>query len=212
MTTTGCFTRIPRPGVVPWSFCREFGVGAVTGYHSHAADIIQYALGMERSGPVEFIHPKDGPYPTLTCRYANGTLLHLVEDWQDVKRLYHAVPDTARLAGNFGGVFVGEKGWITSMTTGGPIEGGPGDLLAAMGLDQREPDREGNNHHANWLRVHPHAAAPEHRCGAGASCRCPGSLDDHCLSAAAFVEMGSGAEEFPDDPTANRLLSRASRG
>ena len=50
----------PTPGVVPWSFCRDFGVGAVTGYHSHAADMIQYALGMERSGPVEFIHPKDG--------------------------------------------------------------------------------------------------------------------------------------------------------
>ncbi len=55
------------------AFHQDFSVGAVTGYHSHAADVIQYALGMEESGPIEILHPQDSAYPTLTCRYANGT-------------------------------------------------------------------------------------------------------------------------------------------
>ncbi|MBM3892184.1 MAG: Gfo/Idh/MocA family oxidoreductase, partial [Verrucomicrobia bacterium] len=104
------YHRNPIPGVVPWVFSEAFGAGAVTGYHSHAADVIQYALGMETSGPVEIIHPSSGEFPTLTCRYANGTLLHHVEHWGVVRDVYKAVPQDARLGGNFGGVFVGERG------------------------------------------------------------------------------------------------------
>jgi hypothetical protein len=136
--------------VVPWSFDDAFGVTSLTWHLAHSADVIQFALAEERSGPVEIIPPGD-EYPTLTCRYASGVLLHFVEHWGQVKDLYHAVPDDARLAGNFGGLLVGERGWITSMTTGGPIEGGPEELLQSAGLSTREVNVGGNNHHANWL-------------------------------------------------------------
>ena len=205
------FHKNPMPGVVPWSFCRDFGVAAVTGYHSHAADIIQYALGMERSGPVEFIHPNDGLYPTLTCRYANGTLLHLVENWQDVKLLYHAVPDTARLAGNFGGIFVGEKGWLTSMTTGGPIEGGPKHLLAAMRLETRDPIREANNHHANWLQCIRTRQRPSTDAELGHRAAALGHLTIIAYRLQRSLKWDPVKEEFPDDEAANRLLTRAKR-
>ena len=92
----------PVPGVVPWAFAEAFGTASVTWFHSHAADVIQYALGMENSGPVEIIHPSSGRFPTLTCRYANGVLLHHVDDWKQVIDLYKAVPAGARLEGNFG--------------------------------------------------------------------------------------------------------------
>ena len=124
----------PSPGVVPWSFCEDFGVTSLTWNLAHAADVIQYALGVEDSGPVEIYHPRSGPYPTLTCRYANGALLHFVNNWQMVKDLYKPVPADARIAGNFGGLFVGERGWLTTMSTGGPIEGGPGKLVEEIGL------------------------------------------------------------------------------
>ncbi len=201
----------PTPGVVPWSFCRDFGVGAVTGYHSHAADIIQYALGMERSGPVEFLHPKDGLYPTLTCRYANGTLLHLVEDWKDVKGLYHAVPDTARLAGNFGGVFVGEKGWVTSMTTGGPIDGGPRHLLASLPVETRVPNREGNDHQANWLECIRTRRNPSTDAELGHRAASLGHLTIIAYQLQRSLKWDPVKEEFPDDEEANRLLARAKR-
>ncbi|MCP4455257.1 MAG: Gfo/Idh/MocA family oxidoreductase [Planctomycetes bacterium] len=200
----------PNPGVVPWAFCRDFGAGAVTWYHSHAADIIQYALGMEESGPVEFIHPKDGPYPTLTCRYANGTLLHLVENWEDVKRLYQAVPQTARLAGNFGGVFVGDQGWVTSMTTGGQIEGGPEDLFAAMQLKTREVDT-GNNHHENWLECIRTRARTSTDAELGHRSASLGHLTIIAYQLQRSLTWDPVKETFSGDEMANRLLTRTKR-
>ncbi|MCZ7599303.1 MAG: Gfo/Idh/MocA family oxidoreductase [Gammaproteobacteria bacterium] len=71
----------PDSGVVPWAFCEDYGAASITWHHSHAADVVQYALGVERTGPVEVIHPADGKFPTMTLRFANGTTLHLVDNW-----------------------------------------------------------------------------------------------------------------------------------
>lgn len=202
----------PSPGVVPWAFADAFGLAANTWYLSHAADVIQWALGFERSGPVEILHPSQSAFPTLTCRYANGTLLHFVDSWDQVKTLYRAVPPQARLAGNFGGVFVGERGWLTTMSTGGPIEGAPESLFEEMGLQRaRELNIGGNNHHANWLD--------------GIETRQPPSADEElghraaALGHLAFIALRLGCslrwdpqrESFIGNDTANRLRHRAVR-
>ncbi|MCU0914422.1 MAG: Gfo/Idh/MocA family oxidoreductase [Planctomycetes bacterium] len=205
------YHRNPSPGVVPWAFSEDFGAAAVTWYHSHAADVIQYALGMENSGPVEFIYPGRGAYPTLTCRYANGTLLHLVDNWDMIKNVYQAVPVTARLAGNFGGVFVGERGWLTSLTTGGRIEGGPEELFAEMKLPTREVNAGDNDHHANWLECirtrRPTSCGEEigHR---GASL---GHLTIIAYKLQRSLKWDPAKEEFLGDEAANRLLRRSMR-
>jgi hypothetical protein len=205
------YHRNPVPGVVPWAFHEDFGAAAVTWYHSHAADVIQYALGVETGGPVEFIHPSSGTYPTLTCRYANGTLLHLVDHWGQVKDLYHAVPATARLEGNFGGVFVGERGWVTSMSTGGPIEGGPPELFDEMKLKTREVNIGENNHHANWfdgIRTRRPPSCPEELGHRGASL---GHLTIIAYKLQRSLKWDPDREEFAGDDAANRLLSRPLR-
>ncbi len=205
------YHRNPAPGVVPWSFCEDFGVAAVTGYHSHAADVIQYALGVEASGPVEILHPSSGQFPTLTCKYANGTLLHHVESWGEVKSLYRAVPDTARLAGNFGGVFVGERGWLTSMYGGGPVEGAPEAIFKEMNLPARDPQMGSNNHHANWLECIRTRQQPG----------CSEELGHRSASLGHLVIIGyrcgrslkwdPAKEEFIGDDEANRMRGRALR-
>lgn len=203
--------RNPSPGVVPWAFHEDFGAAAVTWYHSHAADVIQYALGVENSGPVEFIHPSSGVYPTLTCRYANGTLLHLVDNWDMVKNVYQAVPADARLAGNFGGVFVGERGWVTSMTTGGRIEGSPEEIFTEMKLTNREANPGGNNHHANWfecIRTRRPTSCGEEIGHRGAAL---GHLTIIAYQLQRSLKWDPVAEEFPGDDAANRLLGRALR-
>jgi hypothetical protein len=205
------YHRNPSPGVVPWAFSEDFGAAAVTWYHSHAADVIQYALGVENSGPVEFIHPSSGTYPTLTCRYANGTLLHLVDNWEMVKSVYKAVPPTARLAGNFGGIFVGERGWVTSMSTGGPIEGGPEELFADMKLTTREVNIGDNNHHANWfecIRTRRPTSCSEEIGHRGASL---GHLTILAYKLQRSLKWDPDKEEFPGDDAANRLLGRSMR-
>ncbi len=205
------YHRNPAPGVVPWAFCEEFGVASVTWFHAHAADVIQYALGVEESGPVEILHPSGGAFPTLTCRYADGTLLHHVDHWGQVKQLYRAVPDTARLEGNFGGVFVGERGWLTSMTGGGPIEGGPEALFQDLPLVTREVSAGDNNHHANWFECI--RTRQRTRCDAEIGHR-SASLGHVVIIAHKLqrsLTWDPATEAFVGDDEANRLRSRAMR-
>lgn len=205
------YHRNPMPGVVPWTFCESFGAGAITNYHSHAADVIQYAIGMETSGPVEIIHPSTGEFPTLTCRYANGILLHHVENWEHIKTLYHAVPGDARLAGNFGGVFVGERGWVTSMSTGGPIEASTPELLAAMNLRTREVSTGSNNHHANWLESIRARARPSCDEEIGHRSASLGHLVALSYRLGDSLQWDPAKEEFRGNDAANRMRSRAMR-
>jgi predicted dehydrogenase len=201
----------PSPGVVPWAFCEDFGAASVTWHHSHSADVIQYALGAENSGPVEFIHPDSGEYPTLTCKYANGTLLHLVDHWGMVKDVYKAVPATARLAGNFGGVFVGEKGWITSMSTGGPIEGGPETIFEEMKLKTRQVNIGENNHHANWVDCIRKRKQPSSNEEIGHRSASLGHLTIIAHMLQRSLKWNPAKELFLGDEEANRLLFRSMR-
>ena len=204
------YHRYPPPGVVPGSFCEAFGAGAITGYHSHAADVIQYALGAETSGPVEIIHPSSGEFPTLTCRYANGTLLHLVENWGQVASLYHAVPATARLEGLFGGLFVGERGWITSMYGSGPLEGSPENIFDELGLKTREVNGN-NNHHANWLDCIRTRTQPSSHEEIGHRSASLGQLTIAAYQLGRSLNWDPSTETFGGDDEANRLRSRAMR-
>jgi hypothetical protein len=197
--------------VVPWSFCEDFGLTSNTWFLSHAADVIQYALGAERSGPVEIIHPSSGRFPTLTCRYASGTLLHFVDHWGQVKDVYHAVPQEARLAGNFGGIFVGERGWVTSLSTGGPIEGGPEELFAAMRVSTREVNIGANDHHANWLDCIRTRRAPSADAEIGHRGASLGHLVQIACTTGQSLEWDAAHERFSNSAAANRLLARATR-
>ena len=201
----------PSPGVVPWAFSEDFGTASVTWHHSHSADVIQYALGVEDNGPIELIHPSSGDYPTLTCKYANGTLLHMVDNWGIVKDVYKAVPATARLAGNFGGVFVGERGWVTSMTTGGPIEGGPETLFEDMKLTTRQVNPGENNHHANWFDCIRTRRKPSCHEELGHRSASLGHLIIIAHRLQRSLKWDPIKEEFLNDEAANRLLFRAMR-
>lgn len=202
----------PSPGVVPWSFDDAFGVTSSTWFLSHAADVIQYALGYERSGPVEILHPADGQYPTLTCRYANGTLLHLIDHWGIVKDVYKAVPGDARLAGNFGGLFIGERGWVTSMSASGPLEASSPELFEAMGVVRTpEVNIGGNNHHPNWLECIHTRKAPSADEEIGHRAAALGHLLNIASSLGRSLKWDPVKETFPDDAQANRLLARALR-
>ncbi len=203
------FHRNPSPGVVPWAFCEDFGAASITWFNSHSADVIQWALGVENSGPVEILHPSGGEFPTLTYRYANGTLLHLVDDWPQVKDLYHAVPSDAKIGGMFGGLFVGERGWING-NYNVPISAGPDGILEEINLPARQA-RGANNHHANWLeniRTRGRTSTDEEIGHRSASL---GHLAHIAFWRECSLKWDPVKEEFAGDAEANRLRSRAMR-
>lgn len=54
-----------------WRNYREFGGGGVTDWGAHMFDIAQWGLGMDQSGPVEFL-PAGADRKFMTLMYANG--------------------------------------------------------------------------------------------------------------------------------------------
>lgn len=66
-----------------WRKYREFGGGGVTDWGAHMFDIVQWALDMDHSGPIE-VHAPGGEYQNLTFRYANGTIMtHEKWEWNN---------------------------------------------------------------------------------------------------------------------------------
>jgi predicted dehydrogenase len=67
-----------------WRLYKEFGGGMVTDWGAHMFDIVQWALDMDNSGPIEVIPPDGVEYKNLTFRYANGiTMTHEKWEWNN---------------------------------------------------------------------------------------------------------------------------------
>ncbi len=59
-----------------WRGYRNFGGGLITDWGAHMFDIAQWALGMDESGPVEFIPPDVPAKKGLSMKYANGVVVN----------------------------------------------------------------------------------------------------------------------------------------
>ncbi|KAB7732972.1 gfo/Idh/MocA family oxidoreductase [Rudanella paleaurantiibacter] len=67
-----------------WRNYKEFGGGMVTDWGAHMFDIVQWALDMDNSGPVEVIAPDGKEHPFLTYKYDNGIVMtHEKWDWSN---------------------------------------------------------------------------------------------------------------------------------
>lgn len=67
-----------------WRLYKEFGGGMVTDWGAHMFDIAQWALDMDRSGPVKVMPPDGNEHPFLTFYYANGIkMTHEKWEWNN---------------------------------------------------------------------------------------------------------------------------------
>jgi predicted dehydrogenase len=64
-----------RGGFPNWRNYREYGGGMVADWGAHMFDIAQWAMGMDDSGPIEFVPADEKELIPLTMRYANGTTM-----------------------------------------------------------------------------------------------------------------------------------------
>ncbi len=79
-----------------WRWYKEMGGGFTTDWGAHMFDIVQWAFGMDSSGPVE-ISPVEGSTEFMTFKYANGSVMT-------------SEPFDEKLTK--GVKFIGENGWI----------------------------------------------------------------------------------------------------
>jgi hypothetical protein len=127
-----------------------------------------------------------------------------------VKDLHKAVPADARLAGLFGGVFVGERGWLTSMSSGGPIEGSA-EVLADLALPTREVRIGAHDHHANFFDCVRSRQSPRSDEEIGHRSASLGHLAMIAYRLGRSLRWDPARECFIDDPTADRMRARALR-
>ena len=66
-----------------WRKYKEFGGGGVTDWGAHMFDIVQWAMDMDESGPVEIFGP-DTDHSVLTYKYKDGIIMtHEKWDWSN---------------------------------------------------------------------------------------------------------------------------------
>ena len=69
--------RMEKLGRYWWGFWRDYSTGESGQAHSHGLDMVQYAMGADDSGPVEYRLIEEGPAGRVDFRYANGVEVQL---------------------------------------------------------------------------------------------------------------------------------------
>lgn len=143
---------LPPRGEPGWISIRDFSGGEVADWGTHGLDQVQWALGMDDSGPVEVIvegdafepwvlkEPRSGrgegpTQPRVSLRYENGTILQVFGH-------NHA----------FGARFIGEKGSITINRGGARSD--PQDLVAVSNEKLAEMEVQlyrSSNHFSDFI-------------------------------------------------------------
>jgi len=195
--------------VVPWHFCPDFGGGNLTSNAVHAFDVVQWGLGMDASGPVEVTPPGVDGMPSLTYRYADGTVLQV--EWKLDPRKHFVPPgwDASTAIQAFGAVFVGENGWI-HVGREGYLKSHPAEILAQEADDLRA-GRPVLDHHKNWLeciRTRRRTACDAAVGGRSANVAHLGGIA-HWTGRR--LRWDPVKEEFLQDDEANRMRSRPMR-
>jgi predicted dehydrogenase len=170
-------------------FC---GVGDIN-WGPHHYDFIQWALGMDHSGPIEVFFEGD----VLQYRYANGVVVHAC-----------GCPEGG--PGAVGGArFIGTRGWVAADRDG--IAAEPPSLLRSVPDPRSAGVYYSTSHSGNFLECvrtrQPTICGPEssHR---AASMVILGGL---ALELKRPLKWDPAKETFPGDDEANRLLSTAFR-
>ena len=198
---------LPRanPG---WLSFRPFSGGEMTGWGAHGFDQVQWALGMDGSGPVEVWTdgPKfDPPTYTQTEPKARGDKL-----CSSPKVFFRYPGDTLMELGEGpegGALFFGEKGQVK--IDRGVFESDPDELMVEFVRNQpKGPDR---SHLLNWLECIKSRAKPIADVEIGHRSATVCHLGNIARWTGRRLRWDPVREVFPDDADANRLLDRARR-
>jgi len=192
-----------QPG---WISFRPYSGGEMTGWGAHGLDQIQWALGMDESGPVEvwtegekfdpptYTKPESVARGNKLCasplvffRYANGVTVNLDK-------------------GNpGGGIFIGQQGKIEIFR--GKVTSNPPEIAAEITKAAGKDD----NHVRNWLDCIRSREKPAADVEIGHRSTTVCHLGNIARWTGRKLRWDPVKETFPDDPEANKLLDRARR-
>lgn len=176
-----------------WRAYRDFGGGQITDWGAHMFDIGQWGLGMDRSGPVEFIPPENREKRGLQMKYANGVVMNHV-NW-----------------GAFNAVqFLGSEGKIEVSRSfyRSDIEG-----LTELELKEGDtPLYRSDDHYQDWVDAIKNRTEPVSDVETGHRTASLCNIVNIAYTLERPLKWAPTHEQFIDDDDANGMLTRPFRG
>ncbi len=172
-----------------WRNYREFGGGMVTDWGAHMFDIVQWALDMDHSGPVEVIAPDGGAHPSLTYRYANGiTMTHEKWEWNNAIH------------------FIGSEGELKVQR--GKLETTPASLKDKVIGDTEKHVYRSTDHYKDFLDAMRKRSKPICDVEIGQRTATVCNIGNIAYRLNRKLEWDPVKEQFKNDAEANALLGR----
>jgi predicted dehydrogenase len=177
-----------------WRLFSQVGGGILCDWGAHMFDIAQWGLGMDRSGPVEFVPPEDpGAVRGLKMKYANG--IEMVHE--DFGRGW-----AVRFIGSDGSIDISRSFFESTPENLVDVE------LASS--DIRLYD-SGGNHYLDWLNAIRNRTQPicDVQTGHRSATVCNAANIAYWLKRP--LQWDPGSETFRDDDEANALMKAQGR-
>lgn len=204
-----------RPG---WLRCEQFGAGMITGWGAHHVDSAHWAMGTERSGPVEI--GGHANFPTSGLWNVHGIFQTEALYGNGVKMVVsNEIPNGVKFVGSEGWIFVSRGDYQVTSSDPGAAGGtqakkidasNPKMIQSVIGPNEFHLPVS-KEHHGNWLEAirdnkNPIAPVEEaHR-------SCSACLLHHiAMKLKRKVYWNPDTEKFKDDEEANKMLSRPQR-
>ena len=173
-----------------WRNYREFGGGMVTDWGAHMFDIVQWALDMDNSGPVEVIAPDGKDHPFLTYHYENGIIMtHEKWDWSNAI------------------LFTGTEGEIRVQRK--KIETTPASLKDKVIGEKEKHVYKSENHHKDFLQAMRTRSKPICDVEVGHRTASVCNIGNIAYRLNRPLQWNPKKEEFKNDKEANDLLGRS---
>lgn len=177
-----------------WRNYKEYGGGILSDWGAHMFDIAQWALGMDRTGPVKYIPPtQDGAKRGLTMIYENG----IVMKHEDFGR-------------KWGVRFIGGKGTLDISRD--YLDSNPATIATATLGSNDIRLYNSNNHYQDWLDCIKTGKEPicDAETGHRSSSVC--ALANIAYWMKRPLEWDPKKEQFRNDAEANALVKANIRG
>ncbi|WP_027078792.1 Gfo/Idh/MocA family protein [Maribacter antarcticus] len=176
-----------------WRDFKETGGGILSDWGTHMFDIAQWCLGMDKTGPVSFIPPKDSKAVRgLRMFYENG--IEMVHE--DFGRKW-AVR------------FIGTEG--TMDVSRGFIETTPTNILVPNSGVPKELFKDQGNHYQNWLDTIKTRKEPICSVETGHRSATICNVANIAYELGRPLEWNPEKEKFKDDAQANKMRKRKRR-
>jgi predicted dehydrogenase len=177
-------------GYPNWRRYRDYSCACMGDWGAHHFDIGQWALGMDKSGPVEIIPPVLAESKHLTYIYANGVPMYTDFDSNGVR-------------------FFGSKGKVE--VNRGYLRTWPDSLVNQAIKPDEVHLYKSNDHKENWFNCIRDRSLPICDVEIGASTATVSHLGIIAHDLGRKIQWNPEKEKFINDDEANRLISRSMR-